>query len=646
MKHKVKGSMTVYFSITITAIVLLFCVLFRISRIFIIQAGGRQTLDFCASSTLGGYSRELQENYGLYAIASVDQVHEDIEFYLKSNLDMKEIKVSSDIMLTHEKVYKEQIAQYMQFRFFVSLITQYTEIFDTLKKAQSDRDAVKEEVDTTGVLSEYNQVFAEFITVLEGIEENGARKEPSVKGFWNDNWQKNVYETILTEAEQDKILHKGAITSWMDHIKSYKSTAEEAVRLWKKVCEEGSKARSELLKMQEQAASESAKEQIQAMIQEIHTGDTADLNILEGLQNNDQYMEKALEGLDNLLDTPKAPYNITKAKVLLRYTENIYVDFELRASQEKRSWRRLWNEMQDYVTDLSMYVTDEKPYDDNIKKTLPSAVIKEESDDGISMYSLPQSIENAIGNTSIISLNRFYNVEYLTGLFWNLSEIIQKEKGEEIKNMNGKEKTEGVFKAEVEYVICGKRSDLANCRGVRLRIIGVRMMCNLLHLMTDAEKQKTIKSTAALTGGIVAPGIGNLIMEGLIISVWAGVESYADYEELIDGRRVPLVKNNKEWITDLDRVWDKPWKESNKKEEGKKEEDEDDGLAYVDYLKLLLLLMSQEKVEQRTQDLIQLNMQKITGTDIYLSEMPVQFSVEGCFEADGREYTLKGEYGY
>lgn len=666
MKRKVEGSMSVFFSLSITAILLLFCVLFKLSRIYIVQTGGRQTLDLCASSTLAGYCEELQERYGLFALESVDAAKDDMGFFLNENLNMKQFELEPLAYITDELIYEAQIAEYMKYRVLVSLITQYTDIMDLFNRAQENQEYVEEEMDTSGVVEKYTEYFADFITALEGIEVNGSKKEPSVKGFWNQEWNKETYETILVEAKEEEILHKHAISSWIDRIRTYKSVAEEAVELWKMVCNEGAYVKEELQKKYQIAESDTTRQQIEDIMKELHTGDESDQNILINLKNNIRILEEAETALDTLLLSLKGPYDITESIKLLQYTESIYVNYQVNGKQDKRSWRELWNSMQDYTTDLSGYVNDEKRYDKNVKQTLPSASIGEETEDG-SLMKIPEAMRREMDSASFFLSSRLYNVEYAVGLFYNLQEVIERKENEEaeILDMNGEEKEVGVFQAEVEYVICGKASDLANCRGTRTRIIAIRMPFNLLHLTTNPEKLKTIQTAAASTGGVIVPGIGNIVMHAVITGVWGAMESYVDYEKLIHGETVPIIKTDDTWNTDLDNAWETDWMEAgkqkeiikyeggNEKSESKenvkeavKEEISKIGLKYADYLKIILIFTSEEKVERRIQDLIQLNLQKQTGTIFYLKDMPAWFLVNGEYEADGRTYTVKGEYGY
>jgi hypothetical protein len=62
------------------------------------------------------------------------------------------------------------------------------------------------------------------------------------------------------------------------------------------------------------------------------------------------------------------------------------------------------------------------------------------------------------------------------------------------------------------------------------------------------------------------------------------------------------------------------------------------GLAYEDYLRILLYLGNQEKITFRFMDLMEM--------DIRLTKGNESFRVDGCIESIGAQAVIKSGYGY
>lgn len=106
------------------------------------------------------------------------------------------------------------------------------------------------------------------------------------------------------------------------------------------------------------------------------------------------------------------------------------------------------------------------------------------------------------------------------------------------------------FRNEIEYVVCGKKSDRSNEQSLRLRIIAVREVCNYLYLMQDPQKQAEILEAAALL--VPAPAVP--AAQQLLTAAWALAESNNDYELLIRGKKVPFRKDPASWAVDLESI--------------------------------------------------------------------------------------------
>lgn len=152
---------------------------------------------------------------------------------------------------------------------------------------------------------------------------------------------------------------------------------------------------------------------------------------------------------------------------------------------------------------------------------------------------------------------------------------------------------------EMEYLIGGKNADQENLKAVVNRLLLMREGANLLYLETDSTKSQEAMSVAlALTSVVANPELAEPVKHA-ILAAWAYAESISDVRILLNGGKVSLVKNDTQWHTDLKHLGDA----LNTSEKNTEQE----GLSYDGYLQLLLWTTSEEKIRQRSMNLIEQN---------------------------------------
>ncbi len=166
--------------------------------------------------------------------------------------------------------------------------------------------------------------------------------------------------------------------------------------------------------------------------------------------------------------------------------------------------------------------------------SLPSAG----SSGGISLEGLKEAVKNLGSLSDVIKLgtDKFFENKYIFSYF--------------------KSKTDdhGVgetwFRNEIEYIICGKKSDQGNEKGVKTRIIAIREVMNMLYIMQDPEMEEiTLAAAEILTPGAAAP-----VTQKLLEAAWALAESNNDYKLLVNGKKVPAMKDKDSWAIDLESI--------------------------------------------------------------------------------------------
>ncbi len=212
------------------------------------------------------------------------------------------------------------------------------------------------------------------------------------------------------------------------------------------------------------------------------------------------------------------------------------------------------------------------------------------------------------------------------------------------------------FQNEWEYLVAGKLDDEANYKACRRRIYLIRNALNLVALYKDTAKVEAITAIAEL----ITPGAGSLT-QVIIAEAWAAIETEEDLKALYSGERVPLIKTNGEWKTDLDSVLDSSdfaeqiGEEARENLETNKEEisekisgigtgstAEGRGASYEDYLQILLFTMNGNIRTLRIMDIIQINMKFKYYDDFNMEEyyIGVNFNIH----ANGKDYEFEESY--
>ncbi len=219
----------------------------------------------------------------------------------------------------------------------------------------------------------------------------------------------------------------------------------------------------------------------------------------------------------------------------------------------------------------------------------------------------------------------------------------------------GEEKTDRALDYEVEYLLEAKNSDVKNLEGVVNKLLLVRGAANYLHLISSPQKQAKAEGLAMLfAGASLNPMVIKAVKIGLL-TAWALAESILDVRALLAGKRIPFIKSDEFWTTELEEIEgiahgfamakECPW-----------------GLGYEDYLGIFLLLKDDEEIAMRALQLQEETI-RMKSMDAFFRmdalvtrvEVRAQYSYEPVFPflsiLDGwkeREYKIFSQeaYGY
>ncbi|MDE6701052.1 MAG: hypothetical protein K2K10_08600, partial [Acetatifactor sp.] len=203
----------------------------------------------------------------------------------------------------------------------------------------------------------------------------------------------------------------------------------------------------------------------------------------------------------------------------------------------------------------------------------------------------------------------------------------------------GCEQEEDVLKYQVEYLVSGKDSDVENLRSVAGRLCAVREAANALYLLSNSEKRAEAQLIAEFASVLLwVPELAP-ILEAAILLGWAFAESVYDVRSLLNGGRVPLLKNDESWHYSLSSaLWGDLQDETR----------EGSGMSYADYLRLFMMFTDLETLTGRAMNIVEADIRSTPGN--------AAFRLDGCLvrvEADiqidstfGYRYTITRQAGY
>ena len=190
------------------------------------------------------------------------------------------------------------------------------------------------------------------------------------------------------------------------------------------------------------------------------------------------------------------------------------------------------------------------------------------------------------------------------------------------RHLNPKEGSPLEF--QIEYIIAGKSSDTANLRSMKLRIFGWRFADNIrLYLSSEAKKAEARGIAATVTTLILQPELTEAVAQSILF-MWAFNDSKKDLDEIMDGGKIPLVKESIGSTKN--------------------------GINYKQYLEIILglqMLYKEKTVMAHAMDIIEMDMRKTPGNQHFRIDWCIE-SFRARFEfSDRREqYAIERSYGY
>ncbi len=186
--------------------------------------------------------------------------------------------------------------------------------------------------------------------------------------------------------------------------------------------------------------------------------------------------------------------------------------------------------------------------------------------------------------------------------------------GELDMRLDPKKDRDTVLRSEVEYLVYGNQSDMANEAAVYATIFAERLANNLIVMYMHEDIKAACHAAAAAASVATAGVVPETVFFWIFLTAWATAETILEMNYLIsDGYRVPLLKTKNNLLLTV-----------SPKNTGDRLIDHygETGVfvSYEDYLLILLLIKGREKRIMRSADLIEMNMIKAGETDFTMAK--------------------------
>lgn len=204
----------------------------------------------------------------------------------------------------------------------------------------------------------------------------------------------------------------------------------------------------------------------------------------------------------------------------------------------------------------------------------------------------------------------------------------------------GAEKENSCLKYQTEYILAGKGSDVENLQDIAFRLLAIRAVSNVLHLVTDAEKTELIETVAGTLSIVLLMPELKPMFQTVLVLTWALFESMCDVALLLAGYKVPLLKEARNWHYSLEYMlgFDGSLEAAT----------QDEGLTYEDYLRILLCLQDKETTTFRLMDIMEMDIRQTAGNRYFRMDACIDgLQADIVFSSkDEKVYSISRSYGY
>ena len=192
------------------------------------------------------------------------------------------------------------------------------------------------------------------------------------------------------------------------------------------------------------------------------------------------------------------------------------------------------------------------------------------------------------------------------------------------------QKENALLKYQIEYLLAGRESDIANLEAVVEDILRIREGINFTYLISDSGKVNEADALAWLVSALLFSPEIKEVVKMTILYAWSYAESIKDVRILLDGNKLPLLKNFSTWNTPLSQLF------MFSSYLGQYEPSST-GMTYNDYLRFFLTLKSEKEILYRFMDICEMDIRTTRGNEY--------FQMDGCVGAVKATANISSGYG-
>lgn len=629
-----KGSVTIYFSIILIAVIALLGVLVEEVRFQGMKADAYNGLYLAADSAFAGYGRQLYEQYGIFGLWEAREAAAgDIVSALFDNINPGEGLSTAILDMHHMTIehidmkvttlmdgggyyFAKQAAEAMKINTGKSALNFLLNQSGMMEEAKLVSDFFKKVDAYQSRLEEVSNDLARVQERIQQASENLKNPEKSIAQLINDLKKALSQEAEKTEEEQkeeqiefvrliDEVFkeEEGIREEWSEieeNLSLYMQSSNELGKLFEE-------EKESILQEHSQNQSSFLDEEVERIKSALGTG-TDDVY---GFQEAQTITAQALV----LLDDSKA--ELMKLLNADKYDGNAVME---QLQNNKAALELLQNLDIDYIKQTDCEESLSNGILERIKEVFHGGILALVADD----VALPNSAITGDSLPSQINASEWKNTEESDeweDKAWLTYYALQYFGSYEKQNANA------AISCELEYLLGGKQKEQENLELVVNELFGVRESSNLLYLLSDSEKRNAAYEMAVMIPGVAAQPILTVAVQGMILAVWAAGEAILDIRTLLQGNKVPLFKNSGNWQLSLQQL-------QNLSENLEGNRGTGDGLTYRQYLAMILMMQTRECLCMRMLDLIQCNLQK---------NVNASFLVKDCICKADISVTLTGQ---
>ena len=153
---------------------------------------------------------------------------------------------------------------------------------------------------------------------------------------------------------------------------------------------------------------------------------------------------------------------------------------------------------------------------------------------------------------------------------------------------------------EIEYLLEGHSSDRENLKAVLNKVLMMRVGINYACLMKSPTKRAEASAMALTIATASTLPVLQPIVEQALLLGWAYGESIVDLRGLMKGGRIPIMKTDANWQLGIQGLF-QLGTESDQQDGANNQE----GLCYKDYLRMLLYMENKDRLLMRQMDMIE-----------------------------------------